>query len=335
MMWMTTKSVVENNVLQTASWERSGMSARVSRASLTGLVMVWWLLVVVAGAIVISLALFGWMNGHPVQAEQARSAPVLFPAESVMPAVPSPTVPPVSAVIPEPTAVTTSSPPTPVSVMETAVLPFLTVGDAGVNVRTGPGTDYARIGALEPGAYAEIRGWHDGWWQITYEGSLGWVAGWLVVSANTDDVPEAEPPPLPPIEVAPSPTPVLPPAAPGEIDEGRWIDVDLSEQLLVAYESHIPVRTMLVSTGLPSTPTPTGQFRIWIKFRYDDMEGPGYFIEDVPFVMYFHKGYGLHGVTWHGNFGHPMSHGCVNLPAEEAEWLFNWTDVGTLVNVHI
>jgi lipoprotein-anchoring transpeptidase ErfK/SrfK len=74
-----------------------------------------------------------------------------------------------------------------------------------------------------------------------------------------------------------------------------------------------------------------GQFRIWIKFRLDDMAGADYYIEDVPYVMYFHEGYGLHGVTWHGNFGHPMSHGCVNLPTEEAKWLFNWADVGTLV----
>ncbi|MGD2148736.1 MAG: L,D-transpeptidase, partial [Anaerolineae bacterium] len=80
-------------------------------------------------------------------------------------------------------------------------------------------------------------------------------------------------------------------------------------------------------------PTPTGQYRIWIKLRYDDMAGADYYIEDVPYVMYFHEGYGLHGVTWHGNFGHPMSHGCVNLPTEEAGWLFDWAEVGTLVNI--
>jgi len=118
-----------------------------------------------------------------------------------------------------------------------------------------------------------------------------------------------------------------------ELLQGRWIDVDLSEQRLTAYEASTPVRTMLVSTGLPQTPTPVGQFRIWIKLRYDDMAGEDYYIEDVPFVMYFHEGYGLHGVTWHGNFGHPMSHGCVNLPTEEAEWLYGWADVGTLVDV--
>jgi len=121
---------------------------------------------------------------------------------------------------------------------------------------------------------------------------------------------------------------------PDEMLKGRWIDVDLSEQHLTAYEASSLVRTMLVSTGLPQTPTPVGQFRIWIKLRYDDMAGEDYYIEDVPFVMYFHEGYGLHGVTWHGNFGHPMSHGCVNLPTAEAEWLYGWAEVGTLVIVH-
>jgi lipoprotein-anchoring transpeptidase ErfK/SrfK len=50
--------------------------------------------------------------------------------------------------------------------------------------------------------------------------------------------------------------------------------------------------------------------------------------------MYFYRGYGIHGTYWHSNFGHPMSHGCINLPTEEAEWLFHWASVGTLVNIH-
>jgi lipoprotein-anchoring transpeptidase ErfK/SrfK len=118
------------------------------------------------------------------------------------------------------------------------------------------------------------------------------------------------------------------------VGEGRWIDVDLSRQMVTAYEGTAPVRTVTVSTGLPHTPTPVGQFRIWVKFRYDDMVGPGYYLSDVPYTMYFHGGYGLHGTYWHNNFGHPMSHGCVNLPTPEAEWLFHWAEVGTLVNVH-
>jgi lipoprotein-anchoring transpeptidase ErfK/SrfK len=141
-------------------------------------------------------------------------------------------------------------------------------------------------------------------------------------------------PPAPPVAYEPDPAFMLPPAAPGEIEEARWIDVDLSEQLLSVYEGRRIVRTMSVSTGLPGTPTPEGRFRIWVRMRYDDMEGPDYFLADVPYTMYFYMGYGLHAATWHNNFGHPMSHGCVNLSLTDAEWLFNWAEVGTLVNVH-
>lgn len=114
----------------------------------------------------------------------------------------------------------------------------------------------------------------------------------------------------------------------------RWIDVNLSTQTLTAYEGNTPVRSMLVSTGLPNTPTPTGRFRIYVKYLSDTMSGPGYYLPGVPYVMYFHRSYGLHGTYWHSNFGRPMSRGCVNLPTSEAEWLFNWAPVGTLVNIH-
>jgi lipoprotein-anchoring transpeptidase ErfK/SrfK len=114
----------------------------------------------------------------------------------------------------------------------------------------------------------------------------------------------------------------------------RWIDVDLSSQTVSAYEGHAVVRTFLVSTGTWRTPTVTGRFWIYHKFETDDMRGPGYFFEDVPYTMYFHKGYGLHGTYWHNNFGTPMSHGCVNLSIEDARWLFNFAEVETIVNVH-
>ncbi|MBS3784504.1 MAG: L,D-transpeptidase family protein [Anaerolineae bacterium] len=160
---------------------------------------------------------------------------------------------------------------------------------------------------------------------------LVYVGQRLEVPTSAPLVSTPEPSPTP--ESA-EPTPIPSLASPDELIKGRWIDVDISEQRLTAYEGDVPVRTTLVSTGLPNTPTPLGQFRIWVKFRYDDMAGADYYIEDVPYVMYFHQGYGLHGVTWHGNFGHPMSHGCVNLPTEEAGWLFEWADIETLVNIH-
>ena len=118
-----------------------------------------------------------------------------------------------------------------------------------------------------------------------------------------------------------------------EADE-RWIDVDLSNQMVSAYEGDQLVGSFLVSTGTSAHPTVTGRYHIYVKYLYDDMAGPGYYLPDVPYVMYFYRGYSLHGTYWHHNFGTPMSHGCVNMYTPDAGWLFNWASVGTLVNVH-
>lgn len=123
-------------------------------------------------------------------------------------------------------------------------------------------------------------------------------------------------------------------STPNPASSGRWIDVDLSAQRLVAYEGNRAVFSAAVSTGLPRTPTVQGRFRIYVKLRSTTMAGPGYRLPGVPYTMYFYKGYGLHGTYWHNNFGHPMSHGCVNLRTSDAQWLFNWASVGTVVNIH-
>ena len=116
--------------------------------------------------------------------------------------------------------------------------------------------------------------------------------------------------------------------------EGRWIDVDLSDQMSYAYEGNQLIQSFLVSTGTWLHPTITGQFYIYVKYEYADMAGPGYYLPNVPYVMYFYSGYGLHGTYWHSNFGTPMSHGCINFSIPDAEWLYYWADIGTLVNIH-
>ena len=114
----------------------------------------------------------------------------------------------------------------------------------------------------------------------------------------------------------------------------RWIDVDLSQQRVYAYEGDTLMNSFLVSTGTWQTPTVTGTYKIWIKLRSTTMTGPGYYLPNVPYTMYFYKGYGLHGTYWHHNFGVPMSHGCVNLTIPDSQWLYNFASVGTTVNVH-
>jgi len=114
---------------------------------------------------------------------------------------------------------------------------------------------------------------------------------------------------------------------------GRSILVDTTAQRIYAYENGELVRSHLVSTGKSSTPTVLGDYNIYIKLTADDMRGPDYFLPDVPWTMYFYQGYAIHGTYWHSSFGRPMSHGCVNLPIDEAEWFFNFSEVGTLVRV--
>ncbi len=124
-----------------------------------------------------------------------------------------------------------------------------------------------------------------------------------------------------------------PPAPAPVVYFGREILVDLSDQRTYAYEDGSLVRNVLVSTGLPATPTVLGAYAIYAKLGSQTMSGPDYNLPDVPYVMYFYEGYSFHGTYWHNNFGFPMSHGCVNMPTPEAEWLYNFASVGTPVNV--
>jgi lipoprotein-anchoring transpeptidase ErfK/SrfK len=148
--------------------------------------------------------------------------------------------------------------------------------------------------------------------------------------------PTPSPTPFPTFVSELSESAILPPLglAPAE----KWIDVNVASQTLVAYEGGLPVFQTLVSTGKAQYPTVIGQFRIWLRFRSQDMNGYrlgyDYYLRNVPYVQYFYQDYALHGTFWHSNFGTPMSHGCVNLPTPAAEWLFNWAEYGTLVNVH-
>lgn len=117
------------------------------------------------------------------------------------------------------------------------------------------------------------------------------------------------------------------------ISRSRRIVIDLSAQRLFAWEGDKLVYSFRVSTGKRSTPTPLGKFRINSKYRSDRMRGAGYDIPNVPYTMYFHRGYAIHGAYWHNRFGTPVSHGCVNLPVKQARKLYNWASPGTVVIV--
>lgn len=127
---------------------------------------------------------------------------------------------------------------------------------------------------------------------------------------------------------------------PEEVGPGeKWIEVNLTDQYMMAYEGETPVYVTLISSGRafhPDDPeadflTPTGTFRIRAKHLAATMDGDTaadgpYSIDDVPWVMYFQLAYALHGAFWHRAFGFPRSHGCVNLAPRDAQWVFNWSD---------
>jgi LysM repeat protein len=123
------------------------------------------------------------------------------------------------------------------------------------------------------------------------------------------------------------------PTPPGGEFASRYFLVDLSDQTLYAFDGDTLVRSTLISSGLAGTPTVVGTFYVYLRYESTRMRGPGYDLPNVPYTMYFYKGYGLHGTYWHSNFGTPMSHGCVNMPTPEAEWAFNWSTYGTPVVV--
>lgn len=123
----------------------------------------------------------------------------------------------------------------------------------------------------------------------------------------------------------------------------KLITVDTGSQLLTAWENGKIVHQTKVSTGMKQTPTVKGSYKIYLKNAMQDMRGPSpykniypsgkYHIKNVPHVMYFFEGYGIHGAYWHNNFGRVASHGCVNTPLASAEWLYNFAPIGTRVEV--
>lgn len=141
--------------------------------------------------------------------------------------------------------------------------------------------------------------------------------------------------PAPQPSTAPSNSPSNPAPAP---TSGKWIDIDLSAQSTTAFEGSTAVKTVLVSTGVSWHPTPIGRFKVYMKVASQTMSGGSgaeyYNLPGVPWIMYFSGGNAIHGTYWHNNFGHPMSHGCVNMTIADAKWFYDWAPMGTPVIVH-
>jgi hypothetical protein len=122
---------------------------------------------------------------------------------------------------------------------------------------------------------------------------------------------------------------IMPLERPAEVDTARWISIDLYEQVMIAYEDERPVFATLISSGRSIWPTNEGLYHIYFRRARKDMSGGKvgddyYFLEEVPWTMFFDEGRALHGAYWHDGFGYRRSHGCVNLSITDAHWLYMW-----------
>ena len=130
------------------------------------------------------------------------------------------------------------------------------------------------------------------------------------------------------------------PVPPEGVDNGRWVEVNLEQQTLSVYENGQLRFATLVATGVAPYWTRPGLFQIYALLETETMRGvfeadrsDYYYLEDVPWTMYFDEARALHGTYWHNGFGYPRSHGCVNMSLADAHWVFNWAQEGDWVYV--
>lgn len=204
-----------------------------------------------------------------------------------------------------------------------------------VNMRSGPGVEYPVVSRLRTGMVLKIAGTVKGsdtkeWYKIAQDASIRFpervTSDWYVqadaVSEFNDD-------------------------GDHRIQKGdiatttKRIVVDLSQEVLYAYEGDILFMKEPISTGLEYTPTPRGTFTVFAMTPSRYMQGPlpgvssqAYDLPGVPWDLYFTQdGAVIHGAYWHNKFGQRWSHGCVNLSPQNAKKLYQWAEIGMKVTV--
>jgi hypothetical protein len=127
---------------------------------------------------------------------------------------------------------------------------------------------------------------------------------------------------------------------PEGVDNNRWIDINLYEQTLGIYEDGNLIYATLIASGLDPFFTRPGLFQIYKKLEKGDMSGAFeadrsdyYYLQNVPYTLYYDEARAIHGAYWRTMFGYPQSHGCVNVSIGDASIVFDWAEVGDWVHV--
>jgi lipoprotein-anchoring transpeptidase ErfK/SrfK len=208
-------------------------------------------------------------------------------------------------------------------------------GNGCVNMRSGPGTQYPVIRRLRNGIVLKIASSvvKNGvtWYKIGFDGGVRYPerveSGWYVADGDY-------------LRTFEDPGELVTSAGKNSSSTKRIV-VDRKKEMLYAYDGDTLFMEQAVSVGLKLTPTPQGKFWVYKKTPDAYMQGPlpgvsdqYYDLPGVPWDLYFtFQGGAIHGAYWHANFGEPWSHGCVNLPPDQAEILYKWAELGTPVTV--
>jgi hypothetical protein len=130
------------------------------------------------------------------------------------------------------------------------------------------------------------------------------------------------------------------PNPPTGVAGDRWIEVNLFEQTIAVYDHRQLIFATVIASGMDPFWTQPGVFQIYEKHDKTPMTGSfeadrsdAYYLEDVPWTMYYDQARALHGAYWRTKMGFEQSHGCINMTPGDAHWLFDWAQLGDWVYV--
>lgn len=203
-----------------------------------------------------------------------------------------------------------------------------------VNMRSGPGKEYPVIKKLRNGIVLKVTGVvtqnEETWYKVSFDGGIRYpervTEDWYVAADYVNLIQDEG---------------VRETTAGMNASSTKRIIVKRSTEMLYAYDGGTLFMEQPISVGLELTPTPRGAFAVYKKMPSSYMQGPipgisdqYYDLPGVPWDLYFtYEGGAIHGAYWHDKFGQPWSHGCVNLPPDQAHLLYLWADLGTPVIV--
>ncbi|MBC8048558.1 MAG: L,D-transpeptidase [Chitinophagales bacterium] len=102
---------------------------------------------------------------------------------------------------------------------------------------------------------------------------------------------------------------------------GVVAEIDKSQQVMTVYVNGSYAYSWSISTGRGGYNTPVGSFRPTFLSR--NHRSSRYGGAPMPYSVFFHRGYAIHGTYEVRALGRPASHGCIRLHPESAREFYS------------